>query len=357
VLRRFGRPAASRLAVLLAAALVVGLAPQSAGATGGGAPAMSAEGCAAFNEYFQVNFAIAFLTGFAEAFEDLDTSEIRGTGDDPSLTPSTTQGGDTTTQTDIDQLQNLVFLVLSPKLEQSTKVLAKEAPRSVRKIFAAQRDVYRDGVALLRDDLGLTDEQIREIRDADFTEETPDTLADELDISREDLEAAAEEFGESSDVLKAEDATAAQSRAFERLAVGCGAVPDSGLDCDEVVSADLQQQLLEGTPTVENDGGTCTYTIESDEPGTDPEIAVDVYRSADAFGRLSAQGSATDEIDANNVVADGFASFSSFKTCGRTLYSLEGETTMVIALCLPEDAQVQDDMLTDLRDSVSAVVG
>jgi hypothetical protein len=343
VRRRF-----SHLAAPLAAALVLGLAPQSASATTGGAQPLSDKGCAAFNDYFQVTFAVAFLTGFAEAFEDIgDSSGGESNGGDEGSAG----------QTDIDELQNIVFLVLSPKLEQATAVLAKEAPKSIRKVFVAQRDAYRDGVELLRDDLGLTEEQLDEIRDADFTEETPDALADELDITKADLQAAAEEFGKSAGVLTAEDATAAQSRVFERIAIGCGAVPDSDLDCDEVVSGDLQQQLLEGPATVENDGGTCTYTVESSTGGTDPEIAVDVYRTGDAFGRLTEQSSATDEIDADNVTVDGFATFTSFKTCGRTLYSKEDDSTLVVAICLPDDAEVADDMLTDVRDSVRAIVG
>ena len=336
-----------RLTAPLAAALVLGLAPQSASATAGGAQPLSDQGCTALNDYYQVTFAVAFLTGFAETFEDLAASD---TGSDES-------GDGSAEQPDIDQLQNVVFLILSPKMEQATRVLAKEAPRSVRKLFAAQRDVYRDGVELLRDDLGLTTQQIEEIRDSDFTEETPDSLADDLDISQADVEAAAEEFGKSSDVLRAEDATAAQSRAFQRLISGCGVAPDSELDCDEIVSGDLQQELLDGPATVENDGGTCTYAVESSTGGIDPEIAVDVYRSGDAFDRLVEQNAADDEIDSDNVTADGFVTFTGFKTCGRTLYSKEDNSTLVVAICLPDDAEVADDMLTDVRDSVRAIVG
>jgi hypothetical protein len=330
-----------RFAALVAVLSVAVVAPLSASATTPGAQQqLSDAGCKAFNDYFQVNFAVAFLTGFAEAFDDTGASDSGGSQ-----------------QADIDQLQNLVFLVLSPKLEESTTVLAKQSPRSIRKLFAAQRDVYRDGVALLRDDVGLSDGQIQEIRDADFTEETPDALAEELDITKADLEAAAEEFGKQSDVLTAQDASAAQSRTFEKVAIGCGAVPDSKLDCDEIVSGDLQERLLGGSATAENADGTCSYTGEATADGEEPELAVDVYRTADAFGRLTEQNKAATEIDADNTTAEGFVTFSSFKTCGRTLFSREADLTVVVALCLPDDAELSDDDLSEVRDSVNESLG
>lgn len=335
-----------RLAAPLAVAVGLGAAAQGASAsTPVAKQPLSDKGCAAFTDYFQVNFAVAFLTGFAEAFDDVGATDTKSSGGASSRAP------------DVDQLQNLVFLVLSPKLEESTTVLAGEAPKSIRKVFAEQRDVYRDGVKLLRDDIGLSGEQIDAIRDADFTEETPDALAEELDISKADLEAAAEEFGKQSDVLKAEDATEKQSRTFERIATGCGAIPDPGLECDEIVSADLQERLLGGSANVENGSGTCTYTGASSVGGPEPEIAVDVYRTADAFGRLTEQNSATDEIDADNVTANGFVSFTSFKTCGRTLFSKQADTTVVVALCRPDDAPVTDADLTEMRDSVGEIIG
>lgn len=343
-----------RALTVLTVTVAVGVSgPLSAGAS---APAqskpLSDAGCDAFYDYFQVNLAIALIAGFAEAFEGLgdDSDGLRATG-----TTSTTATTGGTQSADIELLQHVLFLTLSPKMEQATTVLAKEAPRSIRKVFAKQRDIYRDGVARLRD-LGLTKQQIEAIRDADFTEETPDSLAGDLDIDRADLEAAARDFGEQAAVLTAEDATEAQSRSFERVATGCGAVPDASLDCDEVVSGDLQQQLLEGPATVSDDDGTCRYTGPAGADGSEPEIAVDVYRSPEAFARLTEQNDAAEEVG-DGAAVEGFVTFTGFKTCGRTLFSKEQDSTIVVAICLPNDAAVADDMLSDVRDSVASVVG
>jgi hypothetical protein len=326
-------------AALLAAAMALATAPV-VGASTRTTPRSEA-GCEAFNDYFQVNFAVAFLTGFAEAFEDFDDADGSATNDQP----------------DIDQLRNVVFLVLSPKLEQSTSVLAKQGPKQLRKVFMEQRAVYRDGSAILQDDLGLSDEQIDAIRDADFGKDTPDALADELGIGQADLEAAADEFGEQSDVLTAEDATASQSRAFERLATGCGSVPDSGVDCDEVVTTDLRDELLGSRSTVESDGGTCTYTGAEEDDGDEPVLGVNVYRTAESYDRLVEQNSAIAAIDADNATIDGYTMFSSFKTCGRTLFSRTGDATVVVALCSADDGDVPDADLTDVRDAVVEELG
>jgi hypothetical protein len=348
---RFLRLAAPFVATVTLAAA----APLAAGAS---TPAqskapMSDAGCEAFNDYFQVNLAIALIAGFAEAFEGIgdESDGVRATA---TTTTTTTTAPDDAQSPDIQLLQNILFLTLSPKMEQATTVLAKEAPRATRKLFAQQRDIYRDGVAALRE-LGLSKAQIEAIRDADFTEETPDSLAGDLDIDKADLEAAARQFGEQTDVLTAQEATESQSSAFEKVAIGCGAVPDSSLDCDEVVSADLQQQLLDGPAQVDSSGGTCTYTGDADSAGNEPQIGVDVYRSTDTFDRIVAENDSAEKV-AGGAAVDGYSTFSNFKSCGRTLYAKAKGSTIVVAVCLPDDADVPDDMLNDVRDSVASVV-
>ncbi len=348
------------LAALLVVSLVVAFAAPGAGSTtasgagstlaGGRTP--SADACTALADYYEVSIVIAVITGFAEAFE--------GLGEESSGDASS--GSETTISTaeplDADQLRNVFYLVLSPKLEDSTATLADEGPRSVRRAFARQRDVFAEGVEILRD-LGLTRAQIEEIRALNLgvDEETPESLTGDLGVSEAEVEEAAERFGEELESVSADDGTVEEPRALQRLGVDCGVVPDDSLDCDELVSADLQQQLLEDTPVVEDEGGTCTYTVGSDLGPDTPEIAVEVYRSADAFGRFTEQDDANEVLDRDNVAREGLATSSGGKTCGRTLYSRDDATTIVVGICLPDDAEVPDDMLMDVRDGVAAVVG
>src|SRR5690606_23776028 len=135
-------------------------------------------------------------------------------------------------------------------------------------------------------------------REIDFDNQSPTDLASELDIDQSDLEAAAEKFGESAgDVLEVEDATEAQERALQRFAADCGTVPEPGLDCNELVSEELQEELLGDTAEVENDDGTCTYTVDGEGGVDEPELAVDVYRSPDTFERLVGQYENAEEVD------------------------------------------------------------
>ena len=338
-------------AALVAVATVLATVPAVGAAGAAGAPAPSAKACRAYDDYFQVTFAVALITQLGEAF-----SEVHRTGG----TTTTTSAAETTTSTgnqaDPEEIRNFILLVLSPKLAQSTAVLARTAPRSIRPIFAEQRDVYREGVELLRD-VGLSEHELELIREADFGEESPDELAGDLDIDRADLEDAAAEFGRSADVLTASEASDAQAREFQRLGVDCGSLPDSTVDCEALVGADLRDRLLGAGATVENNGDTCTYTGAKTDNGDEPVLGVNVYRTAAAYDRLVEQNKAQDEIDDDNATIDGYTTFSSFKTCGRTLFSRADAATVVVALCPVDDAAVPDADLTDVRDAVVEELG
>ena len=339
-------------AALLVAVSAFATVPAVGAAGAAGTPQPSAKACRAYDDYFQVTFAVALITQLGETF-----SELHRTGG----TTTTTSGSETTTsstgdQASPDEIRNFILLVLSPKLEQSTATLARQAPRSIRPIFAEQRDVYRKGVELLRD-LGLSEHELELIRDADFSEESPDDLAGDLDIDRADLEDAAAEFGSSADVLTASDATDVQAREFQRLGVQCGSLPDSNVDCDAIVGADLRDRLVGVDATVENNGDTCSYTGPADEDGDEPVLGVNVYRTPAAYDRLVEQNKAQDEIDDDNATIDGYTTFSSFKTCGRTLFSRSDDATVVVALCPTGDTDVPDADLTDVRDAVVEGLG
>jgi hypothetical protein len=297
---------------------------------------MSEATCDAFTDYFQVNFALAFITGFAEAF-------------------GATEEEDPQSAADLDQIRSVTLLVLSPKLEESTSVLARRGPRPTRALFREQHDIYTEGVRILQDDLGLTDDQIQEIRDAELEAAAGDELADEVDLTKEELDAAATTFGESVETLNAEDLSTRQEHALNRLASGCGTVPIADLDCDTLVAADMRDALLGEPSTAENDDGTCDYTVATDDGVDSPELGVEVYATERSFDRLVETLDAADKVSDDAYLVDNFTTPASFrvKTCGSTLFMRTSSRTVVVAACLPGDAEVNVDDLTEIADTAA----
>jgi hypothetical protein len=303
-------------------------------------PRISDAGCDAFADYFTIEFLVAFATAFAGLGEELGGNTEPGSG-----RPVTKE-----------DIQDVFHLIFSPKLENVTGTLAREAPRSIRGLFAKQRAVFAKGVDKL-EALGLTKRQIRTLARLDLA---PDTdikeVLGEVDIPRARITAAAREFGKDADALDLDGVvTRPQQAAFRGSGSSCGVFPARDVDCGALVGAEVASRLVGGAATVTDDNGSCVYAGPKDPGGDEPEMVIDVYETRRSFARLveTLQGSG-DELDTDTHLGDGFATFSSTKTCGKTLYSRTTDSTVVVAVCAPNDGDVATADLLSVRDEVVA---
>lgn len=311
-------------------------APEPGGAT-----------CEAFGDYFETTYTLSFILAFAQG--------LASAGDDAS-SGDPTAGGPEDEEFDAEQLEDIFLLVLSPRLEQATKVLADSGPRALRAPLRAQQQAFGFGTELLRDDLGLTERQIDSLRAADLTQSDPDDLASSAGIDDAALERAAARFGEEAENLDLEGATTTpkQERAFVTLGERCGVLP-ADLDCDDVLtSADVAD--LVGSPVdVSDDNGTCEYEGPDDDGFEAPTVAVDVYATATAYAQLTgtAIGEAVDDVGTEATRIDGSSTFSSGSSCGATLLvrADRPDVALAVAVCLG-DEPVTDDVLVDLATLV-----
>jgi hypothetical protein len=326
-------------AFLVLGALITGLAlpATTVGASIRRAP-LSTKACDAFVDYFQIEFLVAFANAFAGVAQDAGPD---GAGNDNSLTR--------------EQVQDTFHLILSPKLEVLTGTLAEEGPKPIRSLFARQQAVFARGIKLLGG-AGLTKKQLTALAHLDLSPDTDvSQVLGDVKLSKKKIAAAAKEFGKHSGDLNLDDKTTpAQQRAFQKAGTGCGVFPRSDVACDELVSSELQRQLLGGATTVKDDQGSCTYTGPKDARGDEPVLIVDLYGSQRTFDRLVEQLQGGEKVNPDTYITEGFSSFSSVKTCGRTLYSKTADGTLVVALCAPNDGTVATNDLTAVRDSVVA---
>lgn len=329
----------SLAALVVLGALTVGLVVPTAtvGASTRRAP-LSTKACDAFVGYFQIEFLVAFANAFAGVAEDAGP-DLGGSGTGPTR----------------EQVQDTFHLILSPKLEGLTGTLAAEGPKSIRSLFARQQAVFARGIRLLSD-AGLTKKQLKSLANLDLSPNTDmSQVLGDTKLSKKKLAAAAKEFGKRSGDLNLDDKTTpAQQRAFLEAGTGCGVFPGTDTPCDELVSSELQQQLLGGATTVKDDQGSCTFTGPKDARGDEPTLIVDLYGSQRTFDRLVEQLQGGEKVDPDTYLTEGFSSFANTKTCGRTLYSKTADGTLVVALCRPNDATVATSDLTEVRDSVVA---
>jgi hypothetical protein len=323
--------------------VVATFAPTTAGAAVRRAP-LSDEYCDAFSEYYTVISAIEISVALFEAFSSL--------GDDEEQEPSA-DGDDIP---DVEQLRSTFYAVLSPKLAALTGTLADEGPKAVRGVYQQAQQIFDRGVELLRD-AGLTDRQIEEIAttpidqfsEGDITEVTGDVPVDEQDI-----ENLANTFRAEVEKLDFDDLSPKAGRILDRSTTECGVEPSRAYDCEEVLPAAEAEAALDDEVTRDDDG--CAYSGPEPVDGLTAEIEVVVYDSGRPFESLTAP---IDDIDEVSGVGDearasaGFSADGRDITCGRTLYVLEGDVTVVVALCLGgDDPEVTDDQLVELAEGV-----
>jgi hypothetical protein len=324
----FRRLVAPLLTVAATAAVLV---PSPAGATIARAPKPAF--CNAFAQYFDLSFQVQFVKAFAGAT------------------------GDPTAQ---EQVGDVFVLVLSPKLENLTLRMADTAPRQIRPLFAEQAKVFARGSEAL-EDLGITRRQLETLAKApvDLSNEDLNALLGDVDVSKEDLEAAASEF-DGDAALENVEASPAKQASFERAIEACGIVPIADLDCDELVAPDEAAATLGSAAQVETENGSCVYVGSAQDTGDPAEMTVEVYEGSRAYQRFTqdAENQSVPDLGTRATAIEGYATFSSTKTCGRTIVVDDGEHTVVVALCVPDaDDEAPITTLTDVTRSVLDRVG
>lgn len=321
------------VAAVAVAALLLGTVPVAAAPAAGTDP--TPEACEAFADYFQIEFLIAFASAFAQVGEKQDAEKAQ------------------------DAIRDNFHLILSPKLEQVTQTLADGTDPSLRKLFKQQQQAFAKGVALL-EGVGLSKDQIEKLSTVELTPDTDlQAVVGDVDLDKKALAKAVKKFGASADSIDITDATSKQKTAFTAAGASCGVFP-VGVSCKVAVTNDEAVALLGAPVTVAKDDETCVYTA-SDTTGAsdDVELAVDVYDSALAFDRLtkSTQNQSVPGVGDAAIAADGFTSFSSAKTCGRTLFVKQGERTVVVAACngdTPPSAEALAGIATNVLARVPA---
>ena len=322
--------------MIVAVSLSAAALPAPAAAPSTRAQKLSTAACDAFADYFTIEFLVAFASAFAGLGEELDS----GSG-----------GGDE--QITKEDIQDIFHLVFSPRLESVTATLGKEAPKSIRGLFAKQRAVFADGIDKL-EEIGVTKKQLVALARLDLSADADvKQILGDVDIPKRKLTAAAREFGKRADALDLNDEVSkAQQRDFQQTGTTCGVFPASARDCEQLVASDLSSPLVGGEPTVGNNDGSCTYAGPTGADGDEPVMAVDVYQTPRTFERLVEQLQGAEELDPDTRLADGFSSFSSTKTCGKTLYTRTDDQSIVIAVCPPGDGEIDTADLLRVRDSI-----
>lgn len=300
------------IAIVVGAGLVLGATiPAAAARQGRATPEPSPAACEAFADYFQIEFLIAFASAFASLSDSKDAAA--------SAT----------------QIRDTLHLILSPKLEQVARILARGTDSPLRALFTQHAEAFGAGVDLL-EGVGLTKRQVRALSKLDLKPDTDlQAVVGDVNLNKKKLNAAAATFHDAAKAVDLNRATSKQKQAFRAAGIVCGVFPDGDLDCEQVVTPDEAAALL-GTPaTAKNEDGTCVYTPRTPVKGDDTELAVDMYKSALAFDRLavSAQNQTVPGVGDAAVALDGFASFSNTKSCGRTFITKQGERTVVVASC------------------------
>jgi hypothetical protein len=330
-----------RISTLLAAAgCATALALFAAGGTAAAdadRAAPSNRFCTAFGEYYTASFTTALLAGLADAFGD---------------------AGDDANGQDPDEVRGTILLVLAPRLEQVTGELTASAPKALRKVFRAQRAVFRDGIGML-EDLGLTSAQLDQLAALDVGADASDLRerVGQVDLPDAELKQAGVEFAAKLDELDPSRFPASAQSTFRRAGSQCGLFPDTTVACEKLVKP-AEADALIGDATRSDDEG-CEYEGPEPDRGLQPALAVDVYQSARAFDSLSKKDGTESVAGVGDdaVVTEGYTPFTGFKTCGRTLTVQDADRTVVVAFCPPDDAEVPVGTLSELATKVLGRLG
>jgi hypothetical protein len=318
------RPARCAVALLAVGLLAIATAPGVSAAPTAAPPDAF---CAAYSEVFDVSFRIVFNAQFVE-------SANPGAG---------------------NEAEREFALILSPKLEQLSRVLADNAAPPLDRALRRQADAYAKGVALLQA-AGLTQAQVDALAAApsDISSDDLAALLAGANLQQAGIVRAADQLAR---VRKDGDiaaASAAARQAYQDAGVDCGVLPEPGVRCKKLVTPTEASAVLGAKARVRTKGNTCLATVGSKPAADGPLIGIDVYRSARAFDRITAgnEGQAVAGVGEAASMLGSFNTFGSIKTCGRSLVVKAGDRTTVVAACLGTGVDVPAATLTDLAQKV-----
>jgi hypothetical protein len=309
------------IGTLVAAALVTGLIGSTAWASPArGATKPNDRFCAAFADATAVHIAISLASGFP------------------------LPGGDSV---DRDEFKAVVYVSLSPMLEKLTGEMVKSAPKALRKDLKRQLTIYRKGVELLKG-AGVSDRAIQAIADADLTPgSNPTTLAEEHNVSKQQLEAAGKEFRPTIESPRSGPAPSPQARSATKNAVTqCGIAPETKVACNELLADADVAAILGGSAALDDDNG-CSWTAGTGSGSDENRLAIYVYATGlayDRFVKLHDGGEPVAGLGDRSVAADGFSSQSVGSSCGRTIATRARDRTVQVALCLRDRDVTTDEV-------------
>jgi len=305
------------------AAAIASLVVVAASGTARAGEAPSAKFCGAFAEVYAVQFLVALAEGFSDAAEE-DTG-----------------GGEHDVGAEI-------YVVLSPKLERSSETMLDSAPKALKKSLKRQLEVWRTGVTLLRDDVGLDDDAIETIAEIDVESTTSDTERVLGDVSDKKIAAAGRNYRKSFDSLE-RGTSRKEDQAFDAATTGCGIVLDPNVDCAALVTDEEATALL-GELSDATEGEGCSWVGPDVEEGSSSSLAVEVYATDLAYERLTGQlagaGEPVAALGEEAAVFEGYSSQTLGGTCGRTLVAVVDGRTLQVALCLGETPVTTEQVVT-----------
>jgi hypothetical protein len=317
------RPSRCAVALLAVALLAIVTAPSVSAQNIGPTDAF----CQAYAESFDVSFRIVFNAQLVEAAN-------RGAG---------------------NEAEREFALILSPKLEQLSRVLAENAEPPLDEALRKQADAYAQGVALLQA-AGLTQAQVDALAAAptDISSDDLATLLGGANLQQAGIVRAADQLARIRQKSDIAAASAPARAAYQRAGVDCGVLPEAGVKCKRLVTAAEASAVLGAKARVANDGNSCLATVGKKPAADGPLLAVDVYRSPRAYDRITAGNEAQAVAGVGDVASmlRSFNTFGSIKTCGHTLVVKVAERTTVVAVCLGTGVDVPEATLTDLAQKV-----
>jgi len=300
------------------------------------------EALAAFCSVWEDTLPAMFVLGLADAFAEAGGS-----------TNTTTVG----TTTDTGMADDVLLLLLSPRLQALFEAAADASSADAADAFRQAAEAMAGGVERLAD-AGLSEDEIDQLREADLTaeEDLPTGSVDEAALQR-----AAEGFSDELDEVFGGLDDAAPSEAFEELVAACGEQVTGGVDPCDLLGGDTITSVVGSGPTVDGPqsgfagGVSCVW--EGDDGS---ELAVTVA-AASYYDQVSDayEASGVEQVSGlgdEAFVADGFNYAAGGGTSGRSLFVKTGERTVVVAVD-PADGEPTNDQLSTLAEEVLGGLG
>jgi len=248
------------------------------------------------------------------------------------------------------QLRPETVLLLAPRAAKLASKANDSAPPGIT-YWARLARYQRHGVKLLRA-VGLTDRQIRSLAAHEFID-TTGSLGLDVEVTREvgfdpdRLGDAPAKFARY--LRKHEPLRKAERPDFLRVAELCGVIPDSSVDCSQLLTNDEVARVL-GEVGETRHNAECYWL----RPGQAGGLVVRVYATDATFGWLTSVYAYSPLDPVSGVGEEAVSpSVSPIGTlCGNTLIARAAGRTVVVGGC--EGLKLADDELAFIANTVIA---